>query len=308
VTRAAAFTAPALPHFIAAGDILTDLVRTDDGCWLARPGGAGWNVARAVARLGAPSACAGALGHDYFSAALWHASAAAGLDMRFLQRVERPPLLAVVHQTQPPDYFFIGENSADLAFDPAQLPEGWIAQAQWVHFGCISLVREPLATTLITLATALHARGVKLCFDPNRRNLMTVQYRPTLQKMAALAHLIKVSDEDLRHLFDGDEAEAIAQLRSWNPAAALLVTRGGRTATLYIDHEIIEAQPPTVAIVDTVGAGDAALGGLLFSLMTAPKHNGAAHLAFALAAGAAACRRAGAHAPSLNEIIALLAT
>src|SRR6201991_2852624 len=114
----------ALPVFISAGDILTDLVRTGDSHWLSVPGGAGWNVARAVARLGLPTACAGSLGTHWVSDELWKASEAAGLDMRFMQRVGRPPLLAIVHQTHPPTYFFMGENSADLAFDPALLPEG----------------------------------------------------------------------------------------------------------------------------------------------------------------------------------------
>ncbi|WDD95561.1 carbohydrate kinase [Burkholderia sp. FERM BP-3421] len=296
----------ALPQFVSAGDILTDMVRTDGAQWVSRPGGAGWNVARAVARLGVPSACAGALGRDCFSDVLWQASEAAGLDLRFLQRVDRAPLLAIVHETRPPAYFFIGEHSADLAFDPAQLPAGWEDAVGWAHFGCISLVREPLAATLIALAGALRARGVKISFDPNYRNLMAAGYRPTLEKMAALADLIKVSDEDLRHLFEGDEHAAIAQLRAMNPAATLLVTRGAQAATLYADGETLSAEPPRVEVADTVGAGDASIGGLLFSLMRTPQRGWREHLAFALAAGAAACRHTGAHAPTLDEVVALL--
>ncbi|HKR41653.1 MAG TPA: PfkB family carbohydrate kinase, partial [Paraburkholderia sp.] len=218
------------PAFISAGDILTDLVRTPapegtphtsqpgapgmDSHWRAHPGGAGWNVARAVARLGLPTASVGALGVDNFSDELWNASVAAGLDMRFMQRVERAPLLAIVHQTHPPAYYFIGDNSADLAFDPAKLPEGWRAHAKWAHFGCISLVRQPLGETLATLAAELRAAGVKISFDPNYRNLMAHGYEPILRRMAALADLIKVSDEDLRMLFAGkSEAEAIEAVR-----------------------------------------------------------------------------------------------
>ena len=160
------------PIFVSAGDILTDLVRTGESTWLSVPGGAGWNVARAVASLGLASACAGALGTDNFSDDLWNASVKAGLDMRFFQRVERSPLLAVVHETHPPAYFFIGDRSADLAFDPALLPDGWISHVKWAHFGCISLVRQPLGETLAKLAGELRSRGVKISFDPNYRNLM----------------------------------------------------------------------------------------------------------------------------------------
>ncbi|MGF6965970.1 fructokinase [Paraburkholderia sp. WC7.3g] len=296
-----------LPVFVSAGDILTDLVRTGASHWLSRPGGAGWNVARCVARLGLPTACAGSLGVDNFSDELWDASVAAGLDMRFLQRVARPPLLAIVHQTHPPAYFFMGENGADLAFEPTRLPAGWMNAVKWAHFGCISLVRQPLGDTLATLAAELRSHGVKISFDPNYRNLMEHGYESTLRKMAALADLIKVSDEDLRMIFKtSDEAAALAQLRTMNPAATVFVTRGPASAMLLEGDAVIEAKPPRVEVVDTVGAGDASIGGLLFSLMSAPQRAWPEHLAFALAAGAAACGHAGAHAPTLDEVVALL--
>lgn len=52
--------------------------------------------------------------------------------MRFTQRVDKSPLLAIVHETQPPQYFFIGDDSADLAFDPEALPPGWQGVLRWV--------------------------------------------------------------------------------------------------------------------------------------------------------------------------------
>lgn len=297
---------PDLPLFVSAGDILTDLVRERDAAWRSHPGGAGWNVARTVARLGVPTAFAGAIGTDWFSDALWQASVAARLDMRFVQRIDRPPLLAIVHETHPPAYFFIGENSADLAFDPQRLPNGWMATARWAHFGGVSLARQPLGATLATLAAVLRAQGVKISFDPNYRNLMAHGYRPMLETMAALADVIKVSDEDLRCLFATDEDTGLQTLRAMNPEATVLVTRGPDAATLLARGETIEARPPQVEVVDSVGAGDASIGGLLFSLMRWPRRDWREHLAFSLATGAAACRRAGAHAPALDEVVALL--
>jgi fructokinase len=307
VTEMTADTNNELPTFVSAGDILTDLIRTGASTWLSRPGGAGWNVARAVARLGLPSACAGSLGTDNFSDELWDASVAAGLDMRFMQRVERAPLLAIVHETRPPAYYFMGENSADLAFDPAALPSGWMGAVKWAHFGCISLVRQPLGDTLHALAATLHEHGVKISFDPNYRNLMAHGYDPTMRKMAALADLIKVSDEDLRLLFPSieSEADALDEVRGMNPRASVFVTRGADEAALYVGKEIYRGRPPRVDVADTVGAGDASIGGLLFSLMT--RGGGwAGHLEFALVAGAAACRVSGAHSPSVEEIEGLL--
>jgi fructokinase len=295
------------PRFVSLGEALTDFIRTGDGTWISRAGGADWNVARVVARLGIPSAFAGAVSEDRFGDEIARLSDEAGLDARFLQRVSRPPLLAMVHETAPPAYFFIGTDSADLAFAPQRLPPGWMAQAEWLHFGCISLAREPLATKLLGLLDEARAAGRKISFDPNFRNLMTPAFDRTLEYVARRADIIKVSDEDLRGLFrTGDIAQALARLRSFNPSAPILLTRGAEGAELHAGGEVLRQASPRIAVVDTVGAGDAAMGGWLYSLMTQPAAAPREHLRFAVAAGSAACLSPGAVPPELAAVQKLL--
>lgn len=287
------------PRFVAAGEALTDMIRVADEHWLSKTGGSTWNVARAAAALGVRSAFAGAISRCCFGDALWAASADAGLDLRFVQRVERSPLLAIVAQSSPPDYFFVGDDSADLYFAPEALPEGWQQHAEWAHFGGISLARAPLAERLVALAQTLCAAGVHISYDPNFRNLMDQRYAPTFAAMCRIARVIKLSDEDLAGLLPGvDTAPALAQLRAWNPQAWLLYTEGERGATLFTPHGRWQASPPPITLVDTVGAGDASIAGLVASLINSPGSSPAAHLAFAVAAGAAACQSAGATPPS----------
>jgi fructokinase len=263
-------------------------------------------VARVVARLGIPSAFAGAVSRDVFGLELAAANAAAGLDHRFLQQVDRPPLLAVVHERHPPRYFFIGTDSADLHFAPEHLPGGWQESAAWVHFGGISLAREPLAATLVALACDLKLRGTKISYDPNFRALMDEHYDDTLRTMVGLADVVKVSDEDLRGLFRHDDTDAaFASLRALNPAATYLFTRGGDGAHLVRPDGVWHAAAPAVDVVDTVGAGDASIGALLYSLMTWPERAGGSHLRVAVAAGTAACQAAGAQPPALDAVLAL---
>jgi fructokinase len=302
-----------LPTFVAAGEALTDLLRSGPSSWSSQVGGSTWNVARVVARLGIPSAFAGAISRDVFGAQLAAASSAAGLDPRFLQQVDRSPLLAVVHELDPPRYFFVGDDSADLHFDAAQLPAGWQQTARWVHFGGISLAREPLAGKLLALAAELKAQGVSISYDPNFRALMDHRYDATLHRMAALADVIKVSDEDLRGLFRlGQQAgstacsAALASLREINPSAAILYTQGEQGAQLLRGRSAWHAPAPMVDVIDTVGAGDASIGALLYSLMRYPARADAAHLRFAVAAGAAACMAPGAAPPSLERVESLL--
>ncbi|MCR6686199.1 carbohydrate kinase [Pseudoxanthomonas sp.] len=301
-------TAAQLPPLVVFGEALTDFVRTGEDGWRSIAGGACWNVARVAATLGVPTGWGGAVSEDLFGQEIVARSQAAGLDPRFMQVVARPPLLAMVHQLHPPRYFFLGENSADLAFDPSRLPAGWQAACRIAHFGCISLVRQPLGARLLAIAGALHAAGVPVSFDPNCRSLMGPDYPPLFERLAALSSVLKISDEDLRHIYPVlDPDAALGRVQALAPEAVLLYTRGGDGMTAYAHGHRIEQPAFAVAVADTVGAGDACIGGFLASRLLRPDADLAEHVRFAAATAAAACTRAGAHAPSRAEVERVLA-
>jgi fructokinase len=298
---------PELPRFLSFGEALTDLVSIGTDHWLSIPGGAPWNVARVMSTFGISSAFGGSISSDCFGDALWQASSEARLDLRFLQRNSRSPLLAVVYETQPPHYFFIGENSADLAFDSSSLPAGWESAVEWAHFGGISLMRRPLAERLVALAERLKGLGVRISYDPNYRALMDESYDETLARMVKLADLVKVSEEDLRGLFRTcDENSAFQRLRAMNPEASYFYTRGKEGAEFHTANGRWRAEPPSILVVDTVGAGDCSVAGMLSSLMLHPNLAWEQHVRTAIAAGSGACMAAGATPPQ-SEIVERLA-
>lgn len=297
-----------LPVFLAAGEALTDMIRTDGENWVSKVGGSTWNVARVLASFGLHSAFAGAISQDCFGNDLYQASHAAGLDLRFLQQLDKSPLLAMVPSAHPPQYFFVGDDSADLYFDPQALPSGWQSAAYWVHFGGISLARQPLADKLVELAKSLKAQGVKISYDPNFRNIMNERYDDTFKTMSKLADVIKVSDEDLAGLFrTRDIGLAFKTLHGWNPEACFLYTRGAEGASLHTPHGSAIAPAIQISVADSVGAGDASIGGLIYSMITWPRHGTHEHLRFAIASGAAACMQHGATPPGLETVLALYA-
>lgn len=296
-----------LPRFIALGEALTDLVRTDRDRWHSVAGGSCWNVARVAATLGVPTGWAGAVSSDLFGREIVRLSESAALDVRFIQVVDRPPLIAVVHETNPPQYFFLGEGTADLAFDEALLPAGWMNACAIAHFGCISLVRQPLGDRLVRLAERLSASGTRISFDPNWRNLMPPDYHALVERMCRIADIIKISDEDLKHIYAAEEpSAAIGRIRGLAPAASILYTRGADGMTYYSQRGVIEHRAYLVQEGDSVGAGDACLGGYIASRLLYPDRDDLEHVRFAAAAAAVVCGRTGAYAPSVDEIESLL--
>ncbi len=298
---------PDLPHFVAFGEALTDLVRTGPDRWRSSCGGSPWHVAVAMSTLGQLSAFAGAISQDPFGDEIWQASQDAHLDLRFIQQLPRPPLLAVMHEADPHSWSFIGQDSADLHFRPEGLPSGWTRSLRWAHFGSLGLVREPLAGRLLALAEALKGEGRLISYDPHFRSPpMDASYDDTLAQMCRLADVIKVSEAELRGLFRVSDYHAgLAQIAAWNPGTWVLLTRGKAGATLYHGVEESSGLPPHVEVVDTEGAGDVAMAALLDSLMRQPAAQPEEHLRWVLAASAAACTAHG-FAPPQPALVAAL--
>ena len=302
--RTAHVSPPPLPQYVVFGEALTDMIQQQPGLWRAVPGGSCWNVARVGARLGVATGYAGAVSRDTFGDELARETKAAGLDLRFLQQVDRAPLLAMVASSNPPSYFFIGDNSADLTFDASTLPAGWREVARVIHFGGISLARPPLAARLVNEARAARAAGRQIAFDPNFREPMrSSHYRAVFTAMLGLADLIKLSEEDLEGLYPGQSVnQALAGVRASAPSAVVLLTRGSAGMTLFDGEEIVQQHAVKVEVVDTVGCGDAVMGAWIAARLTDGTADHASHLALASQVAALVASRAGAYAPSMAEL------
>jgi len=296
-------------RFVVFGEALTDFIREGPNRWTSAAGGAPWNVARAAARLGLPTAYAGGISDDPFGDELWRLAEEAGVDLRLAQRVSRPTLLAMVISKAPPVYFFVGDDSADQAFDPARLPARWLDEAEIVFFGGISLLRQPYGARLLELVERVHGAGKKLCVDPNYRSLLSRGFQETALRVVRAADYVKVSDEDLAGMFPGTTPEeGLRALRAEAPGAHVLFTRGASGMRLVSPGGEAAEQPAyRVQVVDTVGAGDACVGAWMASLLADPGAPLRQHAAFAAAAAAVSCSHAGAHAPTREEVAALQA-
>lgn len=298
----------ALPRYVVFGEALTDMIRQPDGRWVDRPGGSCWNVARVGARLGVSTGCATSVSRDYFGDVIVQASADAGLDLRYLQPLERSPLLAMVTSTHPPQYRFVGDDSADLHFDAGALPQGWLEAAEVLHFGGISLARLPAAERLAGIAAEAAAAGRAIAFDPNIRiSMREPSYRARYERLLRIARYIKVSDDDLAALYPGQSAEAaLAEIRAAAPQASLMFTRGAQGLTLLHAGEVVECPAFAVEVVDTVGCGDAAMGCWMATLLQDPGASLDTQARRAAAAAAVAAGHEGAWAPLEHEVQTML--
>jgi len=307
--------------FLVCGEALFDVFigsETDNALHLdARPGGSPFNVAVGLARLGQPVAFLSGLARDMLGERLVRTLVREGVDTRPSPLFDAPTTLGMVELSSDgvPRYAFYGNGAADRLLSTAQLPELG-PEIRAIHLGSYATVVEPVATALETLVRRERGRRL-IAYDPNVR--LNVEpsvelWHTRVDALAGLAHLVKISDEDI-HLLYGGEADEAALARRWLAAGVRLVvvTRGADGASAWNAQGHVDVAAPRVSTVDTVGAGDTFQAAMLTHLAETGQltpeglaaMDGAALarlLDFAARAAAITCSRRGADMPRRAEL------
>lgn len=265
---------------IACGELLIDFVSTQTGVTLAQApafvkaaGGAPANVAVGVARLGYRAGFMGQVGEDDFGHFLAETVAEAGVDvggLRFSSAARTALAFVSLRADGERSFMFYRHPSADMLWRPEDVDAAYAASARIFHYGSITLIGEPSRSA--TLAALAHARGggALISYDPNLR----IHLWPSAEAARAgmldglqYADLVKVSEEELCFL-TGIEDLAAGAARLWHDRLRLLVvTQGAAGCTYFTPREYGRVPPFAVQPVDTTGAGDGFVAGLLAGLL-----------------------------------------
>lgn len=304
---------------LCCGEALIDMLprRTEAGepAFAPYPGGAVFNTAIALGRLGAPAAFFSGLSTDLFGRMLDDALAASDVDAGLAARSNRPTTLAFVTlDNGQARYAFYDENTAGRMLAVRDLP-AFPSQVAAMFFGGISLAADPCGAVYSALMRAEAPRRVTM-LDPNIRPGFIgdeAAYRDRIAGMIAAADILKLSDEDLHWLEGPGEIAALARGLLARGPKIVLVTEGAKGATAHTASAEVFAPARTVAVVDTVGAGDTFNAGVLAALSAAgtltkpalaalPEARLAEALDLGIRAAAVTVARAGANPPWAKEL------
>lgn len=281
---------------VSLGELLIDFVALETGVTVGeasgfekKPGGAPANVAVAVAKLGQPSAFLGQVGNDPFGHFLEGALRAEGVDtrgLRFTDAARTPLAFVSLRADGERSFVFYRHPSADMIMRPEDVALDVIDGQDIFHYGSITLIDEPLRSATLAAVNYARARGLSISYDPNLRLSLwkdEATARAGLLSGLDFAHIVKVSDEELEFLTGGDDP-----LPLWRDGMRMIVvTHGAEGATIFTrEGDVISAPGFRVNAVDTTGAGDGFVAGLLVSLLERGMENLGVSLDFACAVGA----------------------
>lgn len=305
---------------LSCGEALIDMLpRTStegEACFAPYAGGAVFNTAIALGRLGAPSAFFSGVSNDMLGEILADTLSASQVDTRYLARSDRPTTVAFVKLVDgQATYAFYDEATAGRMLSTDQLPT-LPKDVTALFFGGISLVNDPAASTYEALQARESGSRVTM-IDPNIRPGFIAgkeaQYRARIERMIAQADVVKLSDEDLHWLEGQGDLTTLARGILAKGPKVVFITEGANGARAVTATQDIFVAAQKVTVIDTVGAGDTFNAGVLAALHQAgalskagvaslPDATLTAALSLGTRAAAVTVSRAGANPPWAHEL------
>lgn len=306
---------------ISCGEALIDMLprMTSEGnaCYMPVAGGAVFNTAIALGRLGAPSGFFSGISTDFFGDLLVRSLVDSNVDARYVVRSDHPETLAFVRfENGQAKYAFYDEGTSGRLLAQSDIPkldESVLA----LQFGAISLIPEPCGATYEEMMRREQYNRV-ISFDPNIRTSFIkdkIAHRARMERMLAMSDIVKLSDEDLAFFDSGNDFASFAARLLKGKAKLVVMTRGANGAVAIGRAGRVEVPGIKVDVVDTVGAGDTVNAGILAWLYKAGKLSNiglesllsndiAAALDLSVRAAAVTVSRAGANPPWEHELSA----
>lgn len=242
-------------------------------CYEPCPGGAPANVATAIARLGGIAAFVGTISEDALGHLLVKHLGASGVDTQWLQRTHQAQTaLAIVSldKNRERDFNFYRAGTADLLFRTSDFQRDCLKRASAFHVCSNTLTTAELKDATLQGMRWSAQSGSLVSFDVNLRPALWPQNRPVFSAILEAtveATILKATAEEFEFLSRGlgGEQRLLKLLFSGN-TQLVLVTAGSQPIRYFTRTHRGSVQPPSVQIEDTTGAGDAFVGGLLYSL------------------------------------------
>lgn len=253
------------------GDAVVDLLPEMPGRLMQCPGGAPANVAVGIARLQGNSGFIGRVGADPFGEFMRRKLSEENVDTACMIADSQHRTSTVVvglDEQGERSFTFMVRPSADLFLEPSDLPE--FHRGEWLHCCSIALAAEPSRTATLTAMKQIRAAGGHVSFDLNLREDLwpdTALLHAVVNEALSHTDVVKLSDEELNFLSPGQEAAvSMTQLAAKFSIRLLLVTRGREGVMACYQGRITHHATTPVDSVDTTGAGDAFVAGLLWEL------------------------------------------
>ncbi|MDG6264182.1 aminoimidazole riboside kinase [Glaesserella parasuis] len=252
------------------GDAVVDLIPDGDNHYLRCAGGAPANVAVGVSRLGVETGFIGRVGNDPLGKFMQQTLQAEKIstEQMILDPQQRTSTVIVGLDQGERSFTFMVNPSADQFLEVNDLPN--FQQGEWLHCCSIALINDPSRSTTIEAIRRVKQAGGFVSFDPNLRESLWSsldEMKKVVNSVVAMADVLKFSEEELTLLTNTTNLEdATKEVTSLYPEKLIIITLGKDGAIYHLNGKSQVVAGKALKPVDTTGAGDAFVSGLLAGL------------------------------------------
>lgn len=252
------------------GDAVVDLIPDGDNHYLRCAGGAPANVAVGVSRLGVEAGFIGRVGNDPLGKFMQQTLQAekVSTEQMILDPQQRTSTVIVGLDQGERSFTFMVNPSADQFLEVNDLPN--FQQGEWLHCCSIALINDPSRSTTIEAIRRVKQAGGFVSFDPNLRESLWSsldEMKKVVNSVVAMADVLKFSEEELTLLTNTTSLEeATKAVTSLYPEKLIIITLGKDGAIYHLNGKSQVVAGKALKPVDTTGAGDAFVSGLLAGL------------------------------------------
>lgn len=252
------------------GDAVVDLIPDGENHYLRCAGGAPANVAVGVSRLGVEAGFIGRVGDDPLGRFMQETLNAekVSTEQMILDPKQRTSTVVVGLDNGERSFTFMVNPSADQFLQINDLPN--FQQGEWLHCCSIALINDPSRSTTLEAIRRLKQAGGFFSFDPNLRESLwqsQAEMKQVVNFVVAMADVLKFSEEELTLLTETQTLEqAVQAITAKYPEKLIIITLGKDGAIYYLNGKSQLVAGKALKPVDTTGAGDAFVSGLLAGL------------------------------------------
>ena len=225
-------------------------------------GGSAANVAVGVSRLGYSSGFVGMVGSDQFGEMLIEDLKREGVDVSHLIRTEGNSGLVFAVINPAGERILYSSTGVSSKFDRSLMPVDYIKGARFLHL--TSIIGEKAIDTLEFASSVACDNNIKVILDPG--SMLAEKGCKALSGILGNCYLITPSQIEANMLTGLEGKEAGIRLLEYGPKA-VIITKGAEGCLLITKDLTREVPALRSKAVDTTGAGDSFVAGLISGLL-----------------------------------------
>ncbi|MGY3777017.1 carbohydrate kinase family protein [Helcococcus sueciensis] len=258
------------------GEMLIDFIPNKINCGLKdvesftkMAGGAPANVAVAASKLGSEAYYVGMVGKDAFGDFLIDTVKSYGVKNEYIYQTEQAntslAFVSLMDNGQR-EFSFYRNPGADMLLEEEHVEAIDLEKGDLISFCSVDLIEAPVKYATKRFLEKANEVGATVLFDPNLRfNLWNDldELKEIVLEFVKYAQIIKISDDELEFITGhSDEEKAIEFIKNITDSN-IIITRGSKGSYAEFGDFKVERSISKVEAIDTTGAGDAFVGGIL---------------------------------------------